>query len=236
MPLNKKRKRSYGRTRPRKRMYRRRRFMRRRVPRPKFTGLGRKCMAKLRYVDYISIDPPAAGVASYVFRANSLYDPDAGAGGHQPMGFDQLMARYDHYTVVGSRIKVQYMPVAAASSVPGLMGVLLSDSGGRVAAATSISHLLEHPGRGSVANTGVFLPKDQNARVYRKFSAKKFFGKKQIVGDYLYRGTASSNPSEDVYFEVYHATVNGNDPANANFLVEIDYIAVFTEPKPLAQS
>lgn len=216
--------------------FKRRKYNRRsRVPRPKFTGWGKKVMAKLRYVDYITIDPPSAGVASYVFRATSLFDPDLTGVGHQPMGFDQLMNRYDHYTVVGAKLTAQFMPVSASNLVPGLLGCLLSDTGTRVASATSISHLLEHPGRGSIANTGVLLPKDYNARVVKKFSSKKFFGKKTI-NENDYRGTNAANPTENAFFEVYVATVGTNNPDLTTILVTIDYIALFTEPKPLAQS
>lgn len=237
MPLGN---RYYGkrkRTTPTRKFVKRRKTMRRfrRVPRPKFTGWGKKVMAKLRYVDYITIDPPSAGVASYVFRATSLFDPDVTGTGHQPMGFDQLMNRYDHYTVVGAKLTAQFMPVSAANLVPGLLGCLLSDTGTRVASATSISHLLEHPGRGSIANTGVLLPKDYNARVIKKFSSKKFFGKKTI-NENDYRGTNAASPTENAFFEVYVATVGTNNPDLTTLLVTIDYIALFTEPKPLAQS
>lgn len=242
MPLGarsyRKRKRPYyapkRRTRPRTTTLRRR-TPRYRVPRAKFTGMGRKIVAKLRYVDFISINAPAAGVAAHVFRANGLYDPDVTGTGHQPIGFDEFMARYNHYCVLGAKIKVQYMPSSAANVIPGVLGCLLTDTGGRVAGATSISHLLEHPGRGAVANTGVLLPKDLNARVTKTYSAKKFFGKPVWIDD-RHLGNSTNNPSEDAFFEVYIATVNGNDPGAVDLLVQIDFIAMFTEPKPLPQS
>jgi hypothetical protein len=44
--------------------------------------------------------------ASYVYRGNSVYDPDYTAVGHQPTGFDNLAALYNRYRVLSSDITV----------------------------------------------------------------------------------------------------------------------------------
>ena len=60
--------------------------------------------AKFNYFNGFNLDVGAVGIpASYVFSANGLYDPNITGIGHQPRGFDQLMALYDHYVVIGVR-------------------------------------------------------------------------------------------------------------------------------------
>lgn len=70
----------------------------------------------------------------------------------------------------------------------------------------------------------------------RYFSAKKFFGTKNIVGKDLYRGSTSASPTEEAYFQIWVASIAGGDPTTMNFLLEIEYIAVLTEPKFVDQS
>jgi hypothetical protein len=63
-----------------------------------------KFATKLRYSESVNIDPSLGGVPGvHVFNASSCYDPNTTGIGHQPRGFDQWMAMFDHFTVVGSR-------------------------------------------------------------------------------------------------------------------------------------
>ncbi len=55
---------------------------------------------KLRYCDRLEIDPGASSaLGEHFFSCVGLFDPDITGTGHQPMGFDQYMALYDHYQV-----------------------------------------------------------------------------------------------------------------------------------------
>lgn len=84
------------------------------VPRPRFKAMANPSVpaikptfrATLKYFDWFTLNP-AAGVAGvYQFSANGLYDPNISGSGHQPTGFDQLMAIYGEYVVIGSTIRV----------------------------------------------------------------------------------------------------------------------------------
>lgn len=61
---------------------------------------------KLRYVTYANLDASATGVATVVFRANHLFDPDYATGGHQPMWFDNYSAIYSRFRVNMATIEV----------------------------------------------------------------------------------------------------------------------------------
>lgn len=70
----------------------------------------------------------AGGFCSYyVFRANSLYDPDYTGVGAQPYGYDQYFATgmYTNYRVTASAIRVYFRPDAANSTIRRLHAVLM---------------------------------------------------------------------------------------------------------------
>lgn len=149
------------------------------------------------------------------------------------------MAVYDHYTVIGSSITVTYAPSTSASSVPGYVGIILSDSTNVVSTFANISDLLEskfNTRSKGVMGMSYHLVNNRSAVIRKGYSTRKFFGKAAAVNSSLFRGNNANNPPEQCYFEVYQASVGSNDPAVINLLITIDYIAVLTEPKELPQS
>jgi len=59
-----------------------------------------------------------------------LAPPNVSLGGHQPRGFDQLMAVYETYTVLGSKISVNWMYEGYnGPSVIGIAGNLIQTVG-----------------------------------------------------------------------------------------------------------
>lgn len=215
---------------------RRRRFPKRRFYRTKLPlGGNPRCkMARLRYCEIISLDSVIGGNAQYNFLANDLYDPNSTSTGHQPLGFDQLMAYYDHFTVIGSKITVRVTPTSTSGLVPGIMGIVLSDNGSTVSGSSSVTHLLE--GRQTGRNVRWVGDRDRMTtyQMHKSFSHKKFFCKPSHGSEY--KGSASGSPTEKAYYEVFITSLNGNDPSAYVRTVTIDYIALFSEPKSIAQS
>lgn len=218
----------------RRRFFRRRRYTRRALV---LGGFPKSKLVRLRYVEEININPGLGQVASYVYSANGMYDPNITGVGHQPSNFDVWFGNnpiYNHYTVIGSRIKVT--PVRADSGIAtplAYYGVLLSDDGLQ-AASLQVQDILEQklttfsrvPAGYSNGNHG------RSLSVHKKFSARKFFGRARgtiAAADEL-RGGPINNPSEGAFFEIFAASVLGNDPAQQSFLVEIEYIALLIEP------
>lgn len=204
-------------------------------------GFPMKKAARLRYVDTFALNPGAGLKSVYVFRANDCYDPNLTGTGHQPKGFDQMMALYNHCTVIGSRITIRAYNQTPTVGPPGMIVCKLSASGTEVAATTNLEDLLEDPrltGRKLGGAVGYSTGKAgaNMIIVSNKFSARRFFGKKFIVGDALYRHTNAASPTEQAYFEICYHSLNGNDPDAITITVQIDYISVFTEPKPLGMS
>ena len=74
-------------------------------------GFPNKIITKLRYAFNISTGPLTNGVGfDYVFRMNSIFDPDFTSIGHQPLWHDQYANIYLNYRVLGSQLRCKWMP------------------------------------------------------------------------------------------------------------------------------
>lgn len=193
---------------------------------------GKRFTFKSKYVALgLILDPGLGGVpATYVFSANGLYDPDVTGTGHQPIGFDQLMPMYDHYTVIGSRIKVRASNDTSGKS----QYFILSLSDTHIHNSDTVK-LLEN-GQNRYTIMGPADSGTENKTLTLNCNPSKFLGH-QVMQTKACQGNINSNPSEQVY---YHVTVgpvdNTSDSAQVTIMVEIEYIAILTEPKQLASS
>lgn len=226
--------------RDRRKNPRRRRRMRQKRRLPPLGLMPSKKLVRLKYCDEIRLDPGAGQISTYNFSCNGLYDPDITAVlGHQPLGFDQAMSFFNHYNCIGSKIKVTCIPTDAqyqTNAYPGAFGINISDD--TTFPYTSYPQIVEsNQNRGSYRSYSNSLTGANTAgrapSITRKWSAKKFFA--NPLSDSL-KGSVATNPSEQAYFQIWASSVDANDPSPAAFLVEVEYIALLTEPKFLAQS
>lgn len=196
------------------------------------TPLPQKLLSKHRYSTTIQLDPGAAGIlASHVFSANGLYDPDITGTGHQPMGFDQLAVLYDHYTVIGAKITVK--GTNADTIYQQIVGINTLDDTTDPASG-DINTMIEQGKTkyvvfGDAAST-------HSKTITAKVAPKKFFGKSNMMDNAQLKGNAAANPTEQVYFHVVAAPIQGVNSVPIQLHVLIEYVAVWTEPKALASS
>lgn len=178
-----------------------------------------------------TLNPGGGGsISVHVFSANGMYDPDITGSGHQPRGFDQYMALYDHYTVVGSKITLQVCP-RSGSTYPTIVGVTLKD------AATVLANGNEYmEGRGSVYRLLGAGESAQSVVLTNTFSLRKFQSVKDPLDSDGSRGTPSGNPTEQSYFHCWAEPVQGQDSYPLDVVVTIDFIAWLTEPHMPNQS
>lgn len=226
-----------SRSRKRRRIFRARRRKYSRWTRKTGPGLSRKLplpktlKTTLRYVERdIVVNPGTGGVAAvHFFSMNSLYDPNKTGVGHKCMGFDELMTFYDHYTVIGSRIKVTACNLDTSNQQ--YISVNLTDDSG---APGDIEPVIENAmGRWTVIGQKGSGRDIQTLTL--NCSPNRFFGKK-VIGDDKYQGGVSSNPTDQVFTQICVQPVTGVDSSEARIIVEIEYITVFSEPKVLTQS
>ncbi len=200
----------------------------RRAPLPtKFT-------TKLKYVEEISLNPPAGGVMlAHYFSANGLFDPNVTGTGHQPMGFDQLMLFYDHYTVIGAKINVR-----AKNDDPSIncvFGVDITDTNTSLS-TFNISRYLEN-GRKNWRYLGYDTTSANSGNITYKVNPAKYLGRSNPLSEPQLKGSATTNPAEEAFFQIAVGSPQSRDGTFVDMVVSIEYLVVFTEPKSnLAQS
>jgi hypothetical protein len=188
-------------------------------------------LVKMRYCDTVTINPGIGGTpATHIFSANGIYDPDITAIGHQPIGFDQWMNFYDHYTVVGAKINVNFTNHNTGDSY--VCGVHLDDD---VTVIGNANSLREQKSNYTYLNRAG--ESSSMRQLSQKCSVKKYLGKSNLVDSDECKGTTSANPAEQVYFHVWCAPLDGtSDEGDLRCNVQIDYLVLLTEPKNLSES
>lgn len=186
---------------------------------------------KLRYVDQITLNPGVGSIAHHLFNANGMWDPDLSGAGHQPLGFDQYMAFYESFVVVGAKCKIQCMSGGEAVADNCYVGIYLNES---TTSAANPGELLEQQNsKWAMLTNG---DAGGSAAVTQYYNAARFFGS-EVIGKADHTGTASGNPVEKALFNVFAfgASVTA-DPTILQCNVTIEYTALVTERKTLAGS
>ncbi len=182
-------------------------------------------LVKMKYNQSITLNPGTASGAYQYFRANSVYDPYQSGGGHQPMGFDQLMLFYDHYRVVGARITCTFYPTVNDYVV----GIVLDDD---FTPLLDLDHTLEQP---RVAYRHLCSQAGRPTTVSMNYSAKRILGPAAYSDSN--KGSATSNPPETTFFTPFAYGANAlTDPNFVNVTISISYIVQLTEPTTLPSS
>lgn len=191
-------------------------------------GFPKQIVMTHKYSDTIKITSTTSVIQNYLFSCNGMYDPDITGTGHQPMLFDQMTALYNHYCVIGSRIKIKVVPSSSFTKAVHC-GIYINDN--TSSSPANIGAVAEQP-MGKVVQ---MAPNTTFAKVLTaSWSAKKFFGKSPLANTDL-QGTSLSNPNEQSYFNFCVQAFDGGTESVA-IDVEISYIAVWKEFIDVAQS
>lgn len=231
MPLRRfKRKRTRKRTfksRPYKRIKYARKRYRTRIPRAP-SGLPVNRPVRMRYCKEGFLSSTSGVLNSEVFAMNDIWDPEVAAGGHQPMGFDQMAALYNRYIVLGAKVRVTFYDNASTHSVPAVVGACTSD--GTVAPYIESKYFIE-------AKRGSFRHITGGARrpitVTCKYSPKRFFGIKDTKDHHSTIGAlVTGSPNNRAFCIVWCQATDGGTQS-LSMTVVIDFLVQFTEPKDL---
>jgi len=193
-------------------------------------GFPKTTAVKLRYVDGVSLNPVTSTLATYAFSANSCFDPNVTGIGHQPMNFDMWSALYNHYVVVGSKIRVTFNFGTTAQADGFVCGCFVSDD---LSYTTDPTTMMEQGlARYKIRNANAFKPGAPT--VTCGYSAKKYFNLTNVMDNVLRVGAGiNNNPADTANFIIFC----GPTPASTVDLtaimctVIIDYIVIFSEPK-----
>lgn len=205
-------------------------------------AFSRSQVVKLRYSQQVSLNPTTAN-AYIIYRANSINDPaatrSASVGGtpdHRPLGYNQWAAVYNHYIVLGSKIRVKAS--SGNSSNPttagGIISILLSDQATPNTNPTTVFEQGRTSYKQMASNSN-----DGSISVMKTFSPKKFFNISKLKDNVdLLGAPMASDPTEEAY---YHLQFFANDQSTTGTVgplcwVDIDYICLLTGPIDIPQS
>jgi len=224
------------------RKYPRKTFRKRKYYKKSFTksvGFPKSLIAKLKYSETFSLNPPASGtVVGQTFRLNSLYDPNAGIGGHQPTPFDQYCMVYNRYHVIGAKITVT--PIPTNNNTGGQIVqqfVLTFSNAANEWSGLSMDDILQNKNTSKPAiHGGFYLATDSQMRsITRKWSAKKWFG--PVYMDKDHSASPTANPLREAFCHVCATAADlSGDPVNMYYRADIEYVAIFDEHIMLASS
>lgn len=183
----------------------------------------------LKYSGEISINPVVGNAGVHVFSMNGMYDPDITGTGHQPRGFDQLMALYSQYTVIGCKIKTDYIVASAEVIRCGITPM-----------STSVPYITVNDYRESratnqkVINESTAANRDRS--IYHKMNPTKWLGKTKPLSDGELSGTSAANPVNQAYWHLWCGGFQSSDPSSITVEVDLVYMVVFHKPIQPLQS
>lgn len=237
MPYRRKPRRKY-RPRRRRRMGRGRRYFGgRKQSVPRTSLLGNNKLVKLKYHAGLLLQSDIVGTPdSHLYSCNGMFDPDITGGGHQPRGFDQLMALYDHYVVLTSKCVATFMQTTGIpsqlDSLSQSVGIVLRDNASFLTNQNAILEDRNVSWRCLSAFTG-----GNPIRVVKSFSARKYLGRASPLSDHQLKGNSLTNPVEQAYFQVFVAPIGVNqNMGSVQVSVDLTFVAMLIEPKQPAES
>lgn len=186
------------------------------------------------YYDYAkTLSGGVGAVPTHFYSANGLYDPDATGTGHQPMGFDQMMALYEQFTTLRAHIKVTF----ASAGEHARVGIYLNPD----TTAPGLPRLVENGLLVMGVLNGPATSNGQHAFKTLELACDipGYFGKTRqgILADPQMYGTIAANPGEQVYFAVCAwAGFDSSVDVAVGYDVTITYESVYWEPKKLTSS
>lgn len=183
---------------------------------------------RLAYVENATLTSAYGAIAKSAFRLNGAYDPWITSTGHQPMGFDQWAAFYNHYCVHAASWTLTVAPLSGALGV-GYIGAHYSDD---TTIPSDVSTLVELGSQVSLFANG------QRPQIFRgHIDISRFFNRKgDISNDDQLRAAVTADPVEQAVLTAWAMGESAVASITYGYLLEIEYDVTFMEPKDLGPS
>lgn len=192
-----------------------------------------RTLTRLKYTAGISLT--SSGVAgSYVFRGNSIFDPDLTAGGSQPTGMDEWANFYSSYRVIGSSVK---LVARSGQSDPATDFTLLCVQAGLDTITDSnYADMVGDPYTRSRMIAPTTAGYDSTLSHY--MTTRKMFGlSKGQDKDADYQAAVTANPAKVWYWHLLSDDIlSGAVDQNVKVFVTITYYVEFMNRKHLDRS
>jgi len=180
-----------------------------------------RATALLRYNETIEIAPTTGVSGHYLFRANSIFDPNFTGTGHQPYGHDTYQSIYNHYQVLKATCVVT--PVNAVDCV---FGCTITDDTNVQSDFDGVKET-----KGTVMSTnnsgGTSRSIVQTYKIKDQFSTGNQAETSALFG---------SNPSDGEYFDIWACGGTTGSSVEQRLLVTISYDVLLYELKDLGTS
>jgi len=179
----------------------------------------------------------AATLGQWVWRANDLYDPQYSMGGHQPAGFDQLMAMYQRFTVLRSQATVENLDTTVNNDE--IFRIIPMSNVNEVATVYGtggVPGILEMSGSRTLVQTSGGL-RQTDRSISLSMDIKRRAGVQSLRGLAEFSGTVAASPTTVFYYNVVGvsatgAAINHSPPIRLTLL----YWCEFSQPLPLNPS
>lgn len=185
----------------------------------------------LPYYSNFNFTVPSTSLGvGYVYSANGLYDPDISGTGTQPMGFDQMMIFYEHYTVFSARITVTFRNISTT-----IAPVVYIAARGDTVVFTNPEQIME---TGNTVSTQLMPAGIQGSLKELKMTVRvaPFLGFDDLMDSNVARGDIAANPAEGVFFHLGAYNNEALASGVVSFQVRIEYDAVFSEARVITTS
>jgi hypothetical protein len=183
---------------------------------------------KLAYVENATLTSTYGAIAKSQFRLNGCFDPWYTSTGHQPMGFDQWAAFYNHYCVLSASWTCTIAPLGGALGV-GYLGAHYSDD---ATVPSAVSDLVE------LGSQVCLFANGQRPQIFRgSIDVSKFFNRSgDISNDDQLRAAITADPTEQAILTLWAMGESSVATITYGYLFEIEYDVKFMEPKDLGPS
>jgi len=166
------------------------------------------------------------GAFSYVFRGNSVFDPDFTSTGGQPANFDDYAALFNQYRVHGSTIKVHVLPTTSGTE-PTMWVIGPRHISTSVTLATQMDFAAQPYSRAGLFNIyragapdSVFTMSMTTPK-FQGLSAAEFAGRDDLTA------LVSTNPAEGWFWHVTATNVDLSVTSELAIMVELVYDVEF---------
>ena len=189
------------------------------MPGPRNRTLPPMALAKFRYVTEGNIDD-ALPYNTYQFRMNGLFDSDFSSTGHQPSGFDALMALYKRYRVYKVEAKATFI---TSSSYPQRVALY-----GRRDASTYSNPLLHDLSNDKTTKLSTLTDSSGSKTITtlrKTFYPATFYKGEDYMKDLDFTGTSTNVPARQGYINLGVYNLDKTNRVDCDFEIELIYHA-----------
>lgn len=177
-----------------------------------------------------SINASISSLGVHVFTANGLYDVNITGVGHQPAGYDQIMAIYNEYIVLGSTIRVSFANSDSTQDV--ICGITLAD----FATTSNDARVYIENGNTVWGQLGKFGSGNDMLTLKHSADIAKY-STQAVIDDDNFSANATSNPTDTHNYHVWVGPVDASGDIGAVIInVEIRFDCLFRDPSQTALS